>query len=246
MALITLLRRFGGQGGRRTLAALAALGIFGAALFFGDSMITPAMSMLSAVEGLKVVEPSLAEWVVPITAVISLVLFSVQRYGTNAVGRLFGPVMIALVRLDRRLRREGHPRPPANPQGPVADLCGDVRVGARQNCVLRTRRSRARGHRRGGAVRRHGPFRSTGHHPGLATCRAAGMHSQLSRPRRAGARRRVRGERPVLFAHPALGAAAHGAIGNRRNGYRISGGDHRGLFGGIGWPLTWAICRDCE
>ncbi len=94
MALITLLRRFGGQGGRRTLAALAALGIFGAALFFGDSMITPAMSMLSAVEGLKVVEPSLAEWVVPITAVISLVLFAVQRYGTNAVGRLFGPVMI--------------------------------------------------------------------------------------------------------------------------------------------------------
>src|SRR5271154_7517847 len=95
MALITLLRRFGGAGGPRTLAALAALGIFGAALFFGDSMITPAMSMLSAVEGLKVVEPSLAEWVVPITAVISLVLFAVQRYGTNAVGRLFGPVMIA-------------------------------------------------------------------------------------------------------------------------------------------------------
>ena len=94
MALITLLRRFGGVGGRRTLATLAVLGIFGASLFFGDSMITPAMSMLSAVEGLKVVEPSLAEWVVPITAVISLVLFSVQRYGTHAVGRLFGPVMI--------------------------------------------------------------------------------------------------------------------------------------------------------
>src|ERR1700753_465237 len=94
MALITLLRRFGGQGGRRTLAALAALGIFGASLFFGDSMITPAMSMMSAVEGLKVVEPSLADWVVPITAVISLVLFAVQRYGTHAVGRLFGPVMI--------------------------------------------------------------------------------------------------------------------------------------------------------
>src|ERR1700754_417987 len=94
MALITLLRRFGGGGGHRTVAALAALGIFGASLFFGDSMITPAMSMMSAVEGLKVVEPSLAEWVVPITAVISLVLFAVQRYGTHAVGRLFGPVMI--------------------------------------------------------------------------------------------------------------------------------------------------------
>jgi KUP system potassium uptake protein len=95
MALITLLRRFGGNGGHRIPAVLAGLGIFGASLFFGDSMITPAMSMLSAVEGVKVVEPSLSEWVVPITAVISVVLFSVQRYGTNAVGRLFGPVMIA-------------------------------------------------------------------------------------------------------------------------------------------------------
>jgi KUP system potassium uptake protein len=94
MALITLLRRYGEVGGRKTLAGLAALGIFGASLFFGDSMITPAMSMLSAVEGVKVVQPSLGEWVVPITAVITLVLFSVQRYGTHAVGRLFGPVMI--------------------------------------------------------------------------------------------------------------------------------------------------------
>jgi KUP system potassium uptake protein len=94
MALITLLRRWGGVQGRRTLATLAALGIFGAALFFGDSMITPAMSVLSAVEGLKVVQPSLGEWIVPITAVIIFVLFLVQRYGTAAVGRLFGPVMI--------------------------------------------------------------------------------------------------------------------------------------------------------
>src|SRR3984885_9717342 len=94
MALITLLRRFGGAGRRRTLATLAALGIFGAALFFGDSMITPAMSVLSAVEGLKVVQPSLREWIVPITAVIIFVLFAVQRYGTAAVRRLFGPVMI--------------------------------------------------------------------------------------------------------------------------------------------------------
>ena len=73
---------------------LAALGIFGAALFFGDSMITPAISVLSAVEGLKVVEPALEELVVPITAVIIVVLFAVQRRGTAAVGRLFGPVMI--------------------------------------------------------------------------------------------------------------------------------------------------------
>jgi KUP system potassium uptake protein len=94
MALITLLRRWGGAQDRRTVMALAALGLFGAALFFGDSMITPAISVLSAVEGLKVVAPGFDEWIVPITAVIIVALFAVQRHGTAAVGRLFGPVMI--------------------------------------------------------------------------------------------------------------------------------------------------------
>ncbi|QUC58983.1 potassium transporter Kup [Streptomyces sp. A2-16] len=94
MALITLLRRWSSQRGRRATVVLAGLGIFGASLFFGDSMITPAISVLSAVEGLKVVEPSLGSAVVPITAVIIVVLFLVQRRGTAAVGRVFGPVMI--------------------------------------------------------------------------------------------------------------------------------------------------------
>ncbi|ORA26664.1 potassium transporter Kup [Mycobacterium aquaticum] len=94
MALITLLQRWGGSAGHRTAMLLAALGIFGAALFFGDSMITPAISVLSAVEGLKVVEPGLGEWVVPITAVIIMALFAVQRHGTAVVGRFFGPVMV--------------------------------------------------------------------------------------------------------------------------------------------------------
>jgi KUP system potassium uptake protein len=94
MALITLIRRRQASGGRRTVAVLAALGIFGASLFFGDSMITPAISVLSAVEGLKVVQPSFDQAIVPITAVIIVGLFSVQRMGTAAVGRLFGPVMI--------------------------------------------------------------------------------------------------------------------------------------------------------
>jgi KUP system potassium uptake protein len=93
MALITLVLRWGGR--HRTAVGLATLGIFGAALFFGDSMITPAISVLSAVEGLKVVEPNLNEWILPITAVIIIALFAVQRRGTAAIGRLFGPVMIA-------------------------------------------------------------------------------------------------------------------------------------------------------
>jgi KUP system potassium uptake protein len=94
MALITLVRRLGSKSSPRVIAVLSALGILGAALFFGDSMITPAISVLSAVEGLKVVNPSLSELVVPITAVIILGLFAVQRRGTAAVGRFFGPVMI--------------------------------------------------------------------------------------------------------------------------------------------------------
>jgi KUP system potassium uptake protein len=95
MALITLIRRRGSPDGRKTAVLLAALGIFGASLFFGDSMITPAISVLSSVEGLKVVEPSFDSWIVPITAVIIVVLFSFQRLGTATVGRAFGPVMIA-------------------------------------------------------------------------------------------------------------------------------------------------------
>jgi KUP system potassium uptake protein len=95
MALITLLRRWTGQPGRRTAMVLAVLGVFGAALFFGDSMITPAISVLSAVEGLKVIEPDFRDFVVPITALIIMGLFAVQRHGTAVVGRFFGPVMIA-------------------------------------------------------------------------------------------------------------------------------------------------------
>ncbi|BBY63884.1 potassium transporter Kup [Mycolicibacterium helvum] len=94
MALITLVRRLGRRSSPRIISALSALGILGAALFFGDSMITPAISVLSAVEGLKLVDPSLSDWVVPITAVIIVGLFAVQKRGTAAVGRYFGPVMI--------------------------------------------------------------------------------------------------------------------------------------------------------
>jgi KUP system potassium uptake protein len=74
---------------------LAALGIFGASLFFGDSMITPAISVLSAVEGVKVAAPSVSGLVIPITVAIIVALFMVQRLGTSAVGRVFGPVMAA-------------------------------------------------------------------------------------------------------------------------------------------------------
>ncbi len=93
MALIALLLGRRRPHRRRAVVALAALGIFGASLFFGDSIITPAISVLSAVEGLEVVSPSLHSLVVPIAAGILIGLFLLQRRGTTVVGRLFGPVM---------------------------------------------------------------------------------------------------------------------------------------------------------
>ena len=93
MALITLIRRFSAPTKRRTAVLLALLGVFGASLFFGDSMITPAISVLSAIEGVQVAAPSVGAIVLPVPAVIIIGLFLLQRLGTSVVGRLFGPVM---------------------------------------------------------------------------------------------------------------------------------------------------------
>jgi KUP system potassium uptake protein len=78
----------------RTKMVLILLGILGASLFYGDGMITPAISVLSAVEGVKVAAPGLSSMVVPITVAVIVALFSVQHFGTQRVGSLFGPVMV--------------------------------------------------------------------------------------------------------------------------------------------------------
>lgn len=79
---------------RRLLAVVSLIGILAAGLFYGDSMITPAISIMSAVEGLAVANTSFDSLVVPIGAVILLLLFAVQRWGTGAMGKAFGPVMV--------------------------------------------------------------------------------------------------------------------------------------------------------
>jgi KUP system potassium uptake protein len=94
MALITLIRRHASGRGRKAALTLAALGIFGAALFLGDSMITPAISVLSAVEGIKTVSSGLESFIIPVTAVIIILLFALQKRGTHVIGRWFGPIMI--------------------------------------------------------------------------------------------------------------------------------------------------------
>ena len=98
-----------GEGGIMALTALAAkaagktpksrvilllTGVIGAALFYGDSVITPAISVLSAVEGLEVVTPALKPYVLPVSIAVLIGLFAVQRFGTGLVGKLFGPVIV--------------------------------------------------------------------------------------------------------------------------------------------------------
>ncbi|MGV1049437.1 MAG: potassium transporter Kup [Solirubrobacterales bacterium] len=93
MALIALVMGAPLKRGRLK-AALIAIGMLGVALFYGDGIITPAISVLSAVEGMKVVEPSLKSMVLPITLAVLVGLFAIQRFGTYRIGRVFGPVMV--------------------------------------------------------------------------------------------------------------------------------------------------------
>ena len=92
LALAALIRRMAGPHSALTVR-VTLLAIVGASLFYGDSVITPAISVLSAVEGLKVSAPSLADLVVPISVTILTILFVSQRFGTHRIGALFGPVM---------------------------------------------------------------------------------------------------------------------------------------------------------
>ena len=93
LALLALLRKKIGH--KKSMHFFVLLGLLGLALFYGDSVITPAISVLSAVEGLKIVAPSIEYLIVPITVVILLVLFSVQSRGTGKIGAVFGPIMMA-------------------------------------------------------------------------------------------------------------------------------------------------------
>jgi KUP system potassium uptake protein len=111
MALIALVRQLLGDVRSRT-RAVVALGVMGASLFYGDTLITPAISVLSAVEGVQIAAPGLSHLVLPIAAVILALLFAVQRWGTGRVGALFGPVMVLWFAV---LAAAGLPKIIANP-----------------------------------------------------------------------------------------------------------------------------------
>ncbi len=92
LALLALINRSSGQ--KKWTAGIVMLGVFATALFYGDSMITPAVSVLSAVEGIAVAAPAFSGWILPIAVGILVALFSIQRTGTARVGAMFGPIML--------------------------------------------------------------------------------------------------------------------------------------------------------
>ena len=249
MALITLLRRWGSTHGHRTALMLAALGVFGASLFFGDSMITPAISVLSAIEGIEVVDPDFEKWVVPITRGhhrrrCSPCSGTAQPPSDDSSGRSWSPGS------SRSARAEsdgivGHPEilKALSPTYALTFIVGHFEIA-----FFALDRSRARRHRRRGALRRHGSLRPQGDHPSMAVRRPARACSQLHGPRRPVDRRpRRRCAAPFFLLIPALGVVADGAIGHRRNGYRVAGSDHRRVLRGIAsrsHRVPAAVARD--
>lgn len=93
LALTALISKIFNNSSKR-LKVLTLFGLFGTALLYGDGMITPAISVLSAVEGLELVQPNLHPYIVPITVVILIGLFSIQSHGTEKVGKVFGPITL--------------------------------------------------------------------------------------------------------------------------------------------------------
>ena len=94
LALTSLVIPPEGQAVSRVAAAVVAIGVFGTSLLYGDGLITPAISVLSAVEGFEVATPAFADWVIPISVVILVGLFAVQQRGTAGIAKVFSPVMV--------------------------------------------------------------------------------------------------------------------------------------------------------
>ena len=182
MALAALARRlYADRPARTTL--LLGLGIVGLSLFYGDSLITPAISVLSAVEGLGVAAPGLHDAVLPAAVVILTCLFLVQRFGTGKVGRLFGPVTAVWLLAIAAAGLHEVILFPSVIRG-LSPTYAAVFVGSPPGARLRRPRcGRAGDHRRRGAVRGHGPLRPHADPAGVVLPRVPRPHAQLPRAR---------------------------------------------------------------
>ena len=168
----------------RWRAAMVVVGLIGATLLYGDGTITPAISVLSAIEGLKIYAPALDRAVVPLTVVILVGLFLIQRRGTSFVGGLFGPVMLVWFIIAGALGVVRH-REIARGARRAQPARGDHLSLACRTAGSGGDRRRFPGRDRGRSVlRRHGPFRPLADPRRLVRRGAAGADAQLFRPGR--------------------------------------------------------------
>ena len=204
LALMALAQRV--SVGRHVKNGLALVGIAGACLFFGDGVITPAISVLSAVEGLEVSAPELEFYVLPISVAVIVALFTMQYHGTGGVGRVFGPVMVVWFFIIGADRADRDRAASVRAAGGLADLCDGALRRIQGAGVFRAGRRGAVRHRRRGAVCRHGAFRRAADPDHLADLRAAVPDAELFRPGRADDPRSVRRSRTrsSCWARPGL------------------------------------------
>ncbi len=93
--ILTLMSLAGRNTSARMTSVLVIMGLIGGSFFYGEVVITPAISVMSAIEGLEIVAPSLDTWIVPLSIVVLTLLFAIQKHGTGLVGKLFAPIMLA-------------------------------------------------------------------------------------------------------------------------------------------------------
>ena len=224
---------------------LAGLGVFGAALFFGDSMITPAISVLSAVEGTETISSSMEHLVIPITLVIIVALFAVQRHGTGPLGRLFGPIMLVWFATIAVLGIRGitmHPEvlEALSPTYAIDFLFGSGSTGffSLASVVLAITGAEA-------LYADMGHFGRPGDRPRLAAARVPGVHPELPRTGGADPRRPRCDQRALLPADATRRARPAGAPGDGGHGDRVPGRDLGRLLARPPGLASSATSRDC-
>ena len=203
LALLALISPRRAKQSRRR-AIMVVIGLIGATLLYGDGTITPAISVLSAIEGIKVYAPQMERAVVPLTVVILALLFIIQRNGTSWIGGIFGPIMLIWFVVTGVLGIMGIARTPAvlAALSPLPAITYLWHAGPL--AFVGDRRRFLGGDRRRGVLCRHGPFRAVSDPHRLVRRGVAGANAQLFRARRAAAHRARRHRQPVLSACPAM------------------------------------------
>jgi KUP system potassium uptake protein len=227
LALMALAHRAVNSG--RAASVIILLGIVSGALFYGDAIITPALSVLSAIEGLKIITPAFDPYIVPLTVIILVALFAVQSRGTAKVAAFFGPITLvwfAVLAIGGLWHIGQNPTVlwafnPIHGMGFLAGhgLIGLLTLGAVFLAIT-------------GAEALYGSraFWPRPHPHGLVVRRTPSSHHQLPGPRRTRARRPKDNRESFFPALSAMGAVADGVLGDRSDRNRKSGSHHRRLF----------------